>query len=458
MANNHGQPPVTTGHTFLSADSYSTAARARRKPLIGMGRSSSSPYTPPPRPKTRLDVPTMHVPQLPIELIDAIADAHVKMDRFDKSTLRAMACVCHAWLPVARSHLHKKVTIRYQKLASAVEFFQGPSGEAVTMYMREMTIHGPVFEDDRISVALIPPLLTCLPRLQSLALSGFPFEPRKDGELMSFQQFTLDHVRVAYESHLDDRIVDLVAFLNIFSEIGKLEVIDPIWDEEFFSMERPLVQAHNLLERYGKGAEVDVRVRSVLLSTSQAPGAGIAVMEVLKRSSSFVRSLKDISVSSDSLDEVVALCDLLHNAGGNVEEVAFDIGEELGGGKSDCVQIILHQVLTSLSYRCAGHFQSLAGSRAQGFRLYFSPLTHYTHIRYRRSSRERHPNLHLVSDSLFPDSCPTIPHPSQHCPSRSSRLFHATVRCNRAKGPTGLRLEKSADVGRGRCLAVVLGL
>lgn len=60
-------------------------------------------------------------------------------------------------------------------------------------------------------------------------------------------------------------------------------------------------------------------------------------MEVLRRSSSFVRSLKDITVFSDSLDEVVALCDLLHDAGETMEEVAFDINE-LGVGKRGCVQ------------------------------------------------------------------------------------------------------------------------
>jgi len=297
------------------------------QPAIMRGLSSRPPEPFPT--KTCLDDPTMTIPTLPLELIDMIAgvaESLIPTSHWSEDALRAMYTTCHAWARIVGGKSWKKVNALPARLPAFTQLLQG--GSEVGQWVRMLNLaESPSYyqHDNREALSTVTTLLHLLPNLQELVLDALPFldtHLRPDayhGPLM------LKEVSIwRYLLFPGDRISDLAAFLNIFTEIDKLAIHNGHHygyklTGDLFSYGSHRVEIQAAFDALGDQVVVRTRVRAIQVSS-------VEILELMRRSTCR-HELQSISMrcGAGEHESFFSLCDLLYEARDNVLDLMFGI-------------------------------------------------------------------------------------------------------------------------------------
>ena len=308
---------------------------------------SLSPHQPPPNTKTRLDDPTMRVPPLALELIDAIAGFVAEADRWNRSTLRAMSETCRAWLPIVRPHLYRRLTVEHKKISRLMDDLYNEDKHILSSCVREMSIYhrsgygGDREDESYISILTLTKLLTKLPRLSSLELSLIPlkhFCPEGHAELClgHASHLSLEYLSISFGCNSDDRFAHFIAVINLFAAIGSLKLEYPRWDEELYytSSLRPLDSVRHVLHRLGTPL-ITAQISELIIVNDENPYADIAICETL-RSSPSMKLLRVIDIETSQFEELISLFHLL-DSGEDLLDLTFDVAGYIPLGAPYCI-------------------------------------------------------------------------------------------------------------------------
>ncbi|TCD68978.1 hypothetical protein EIP91_009200 [Steccherinum ochraceum] len=288
------------------------------------------PLPQPPALKTRLDVPDMIIPPLPVELVDTITVAVTEYSKYDKSVLRAMSLACRTWSSVVQRRLFERLLVKVEKLVDLVDFLQGESdNNALSTHVREIQLYTPVayrVRDGETPLSLLSALMSKLPHLRSLALLGFPFVIPDSQDLLN-TLFTMRKISVHFMPGAEGSLQDFIAFLDIFSDVEELRISGLEWGGDIWSNDcstasgiREYFQAENLC--------IQTRIKAVVVN-SLHESAELMVLELIRRGPS-THSLTSMKISGGSWEAFAVLSDLLQKAGESITNFQFDIYECTG--------------------------------------------------------------------------------------------------------------------------------
>lgn len=333
--------------------------------------------------RTRLEDPTMNIPQLPIELIDEIASScfFAGADEPDctRHILLCMSLVCHAWRPTVCSYLYRQVVKKPDTLHQLSKVSLGNPGHGVARYIRSLCVCTSEYRRYGQSMPLPPisilhELLPNLPQLQSLELIGYPFTAslKDPPPLRTLLKLSLLHLQYIPHPHGAMPVLGgLIALLGQFESIGTLKLDYPFWMRRH---PRSLSNVSGTVEAAmdsRAGVLRDTKIKSIVIKYVDAATYPVVLDLEIFRRLPHVASLENISVPCRKIEEFLALC-MLWQVATSILHLDFDISEDLREGKTSPSSVVFGELI----------------------------LKAQTNLRRGGKTQSRSPHVHLCSRSL----------------------------------------------------------